>query len=106
MFCGNASSGCLQRRDVSRLLALRALLHFEADLLVFLQRFEATSLDFRKMREQVFAAAVRRNETKALCIVKPLHCTCCHFPEFSKKDVLCWRRAVKVDGARRVFVPQ
>ena len=88
MCAGTRVPALLQRHNIGRLLTLRALLHFEAYLLVFLQRFEATSLDFRKMREQVFAATVRRNETKALCIVKPLHCTCCHFPEFSKKDVV------------------
>ena len=77
--------GLLQRRDVRGLLALGALLHFETDLLVFLKGLEAVSLDFREMREQVFAAAVRCDEAKALCIIEPLHNTCCHFPELSKK---------------------
>jgi hypothetical protein len=30
------------------------------------------------MCEQVFTTAVRRDETKTLCIVEPLHRTCCH----------------------------
>src|SRR5260370_6155966 len=69
----------LQRRDVCGLLALRTLLDFEAHLLIFLERFEPASLNLRKMREQVFSAAVRRDEAKTLCIVEPLYSTCCHF---------------------------
>src|SRR5260370_31812004 len=69
----------LQRRDVCILLALRSLLHFETHLLIFLKRFEPASLHLREMCEQVFSAAVRRDEAKTLCIVEPLHSTCCHF---------------------------
>jgi len=48
------------------LLTLRALRYFKRDLLIFLQRLEAVALNLGKMREQVFAAAVRRDEPKAL----------------------------------------
>jgi hypothetical protein len=38
-----------------------------------------SKLTFREMCEQIFAAAVRRDETKTLCIIEPLHNTGCHF---------------------------
>jgi hypothetical protein len=47
--------------------------------LVLLQRFEAVALNLRKMREQVFAAAVGRNEPKALRIIEPLRYSCCRY---------------------------
>src|ERR1700676_4602761 len=76
--CNRACCNLLQRRDFRGLLTLRALRYFERDLLIFLQRLEAVALNLRKMREQVFAASVRRDESKSLRIVKPLHSTCCH----------------------------
>ena len=75
--CNQVRCNVLQRRDFRRLLALRSLRHFEADLLVLLQRFEAVALNLRKMRKQVFTAAVRRDEPKSLRIVEPLYGTCC-----------------------------
>ena len=74
-----STCGYLGRLDVCSLLALRALLNFKRHLLVLLQGLEAAALNFRKVREKVLAAVVRRDEAKALCIVKPLHSTCCHF---------------------------
>jgi hypothetical protein len=59
-----------ERLDICGLFALRTLLPLEAHFLVFLQRFEAAALDLGKMREQVFSARVRRDETKALRIVE------------------------------------
>jgi hypothetical protein len=56
---------------------LRALRYFKRCLLIFLQRLEAVALNLGKMREQVLAAAVRRDEPKALRIVEPLYGTCC-----------------------------
>ena len=76
--CNQACCNVLQRRDFRSLLALRALRHFEANFLVLLQRFKAVALNLRKMREQVFAAAVRRDEPKSLRIVEPLYGTCRH----------------------------
>ena len=76
--CNQARCNVLQRRDFRRLLALRALRHFGANFLVLLQRFEAVALNLRKMREQVFVAGVRRDESKSFRIVKPLYSTCCH----------------------------
>src|SRR5260370_18216266 len=69
----------LQRRDVCSLRALRSLLHFEAHLLIFLERFEPASLHLREMCEQAFSAAVRRDEAKTLCIAEQLPTTCCPF---------------------------
>ena len=70
----------LDRFDIRGLLALRTHLHVEADLLILLQRFETLCLDFGEMREQVFAAVVRRDESKTLRVVEPLHCSSCHHP--------------------------
>jgi hypothetical protein len=64
--CNWACCNLLQRRDFRGLLTLRALRYFKRDLLIFLQRLEAVALNLGKMREQVFAAAVRRDEPKAL----------------------------------------
>ena len=73
--CRTPSPSNLQRLDVSRLQTLRALLRFEAHLLVFSQRLEAVAADFREMREQVVAALVRGDEAKALAVVEPLNGT-------------------------------
>ena len=69
---------CLQRRDVRRLQALRALLGFEADLLVLSERLETFRADFREMREKVVAAVVGRDEAEALAVVEPLDDTGIH----------------------------
>src|SRR5216117_3145223 len=69
----------LQRLDVRRLQALRALLHFELHLLAFLQRLEAAHLDRGVMREQIFAALGRGDEAEALGVVEPLNSASCHF---------------------------
>src|SRR5690349_15546029 len=71
----SSSAGTL---DVACLLAFGALRNVEGDLLAFLERLEALHVDRREMREQVFAAAVRRDEAKALCVVEPLDGTSCH----------------------------
>jgi len=62
----------LQRLDVGCLKALRAALRLEADLLVFHQRFESVTRNFRKVREQVCASGIRGDESKALAFVEPL----------------------------------
>src|SRR5438876_3793372 len=77
----NRRSGGL---DVARLLALRARRHFERDLLAFLERLESRHVDRREVCEQVFAAAVRRNESEPLGVVKPLHSSSCHFSNSSR----------------------
>ena len=64
--------------DVRGLLALGPLHHVEAHLLALFQGLEARHVDRRKMREQVFAAVIRRDEAVALRVVEPLHGACCH----------------------------
>src|SRR4029434_300327 len=64
----------ISRPCVARLLALRALGHFKADLLAFLQGLESRHVDRREVREQIFAAAIRCNETEPLGVVEPLDC--------------------------------
>jgi hypothetical protein len=68
----------LDRTDVRSLQTLRARLHFEFNLLVFLQRLEAFDADFREVREQIVAAAFRGDEAEALCVIEPLDGTGCH----------------------------
>jgi hypothetical protein len=63
----------LDRADVGCLLALRAGASFERDALVFDQLFEATCLDILEMREQILSTTIRRDEAKALGLVKPLY---------------------------------
>jgi hypothetical protein len=66
----------LLRVDIRGLLTLRSLLDIKCHTLLFLQRLETFALNFREVREQVFAAAViRRDESKTLRIVKPLDST-------------------------------
>src|SRR5258708_22132246 len=65
--------GSGHRLDVHRLLALRAFLHLELDLLVLLEGLEAAALDLGEMGEEVVAAAVRLDEAEALGVVEPLH---------------------------------
>lgn len=79
-----ASFNASKRLDVGCLLALWALFHLEADLLAFLERLKTASPNFGEMREEVVAAVVRRDEAEALCVVKPLHSTGCHFVGCSK----------------------
>lgn len=70
----------LQRLDIRRLLALRAGLDVERDALVFLQRLEPFRANLRKVREEIFAARIRRDEAKALSIVEPFDDTSFYFP--------------------------
>ena len=64
--------------NVRSLLALRALHDIEGYLFTFLERLEARHADRREMREQVFAAVVRSDETETLGVVEPLDSTSCH----------------------------
>lgn len=69
----------LRRLDVRSLLALRAHFLVVSHLLPFGERLESVRLDFREVCEQVFAACIRSDETKTLCVVEPLNRTSCHF---------------------------
>src|ERR1700741_1308805 len=70
------------RADLRGLLALRAVLHFELDLLVLLEGLEARTLDLGEMGEEVLAAAVGFDEAEALGVVEPLHGTGAHCISF------------------------
>lgn len=70
--------------DIVRLLALGAVGDIEAHPLSFGQRLEPVRLNCGKVGEEIFAAAVGRNETKTLRIVKPLDATCCHILNLRK----------------------
>jgi hypothetical protein len=74
--CVRASA--LHWSDVGRLLALRALANFKRNLLLLFQSFEALYLNLRKMSEQVLAAAIWRDEPKALGVIEPLYRTSLH----------------------------
>src|SRR6478672_2776196 len=59
--------------DPGRLCAFRALLHFVADPLPFLQAAEARGVDRGEMHEDICAAILGGNEPEALGVVEPLH---------------------------------
>src|SRR5688572_12031756 len=70
---------CLDRLDVvGARLAVVAGADFERNLLAFLQRLEPVHVDRRKMREEIFAAAIGSDESETFCIIEPLDCTGCH----------------------------
>lgn len=68
----------LHTLDVGSLLAFRALRDFEGNLLTFFQGLKALHLNCGEVGEQIFAAVVRSDESKAFGIVEPLDGTCCH----------------------------
>src|SRR5258708_7469644 len=82
------SRGCgIPRRSADRtdrdgLLALRAFLDLELDLLVLLEGLEARTLDLGEMGEEVLAAAVGFDEAEAFGVVEPLHGTGAHCLRF------------------------
>src|SRR5204863_9765878 len=60
---------------------LGPLLGVEADLRALGERLEAAALDGGVMDEEILAGIIGRDETEALVVVEPLHCSCCHvFP--------------------------
>jgi len=72
---------CLDALDVLSLPALGALDHVKLHLLTFLQTAEPTSLNGGEMYEDILTV-LAADETVALGVVKPLHCSCFH-------DVAC-----------------
>jgi len=64
--------------NLGRLLAFLAIYDLEGHFLPFLERLEALHVDLREMCEQVFAAAIRGDETEALRVIEPFHCAGCH----------------------------
>jgi hypothetical protein len=61
------------RANVRGLRALLALFDFELDALGFSQRLEARALDLAEMGEQILAAAILGDESKALAFVEPFN---------------------------------
>src|ERR1700682_61375 len=64
--------------DVLRLQPLGTLDHFELDLLPLREGAEALGLDGGVVAENVFTAAVLRDEAEALGVVEPLHSSSRH----------------------------
>ena len=67
----------LERLNVRRLPALRALYHVELNRLTFLEALEAAAVDRRVVNEDVLAI-LTADEAKTLGIVKPLYCSLFH----------------------------
>jgi|TARA_B100000749_G_C18166094_1_gene357899 hypothetical protein len=78
MLAANIKLELTQNFDVGSLKAFFTLSDVEGNLLAVLQSFEAVSLNFGEVREQVVAIVVRRNEAEAFSVVKPLNGTSCH----------------------------
>src|SRR5579859_5163523 len=64
--------------DIGGLVAFGAGGLVITDLLAFLERLEPRVLDCGEMRKQILAAVIRRDKSKSLCVVEPLHGTCSH----------------------------
>src|SRR5229473_7936232 len=67
----------LDRLYVFGLPPFRAFYHVELHLLTFLQAAESGCLNRREMNEHILAV-LTADEPIALCIVKPLYCSCFH----------------------------
>lgn len=63
----------LERADVLRSRAFRALLHVEFDRLSFFQGPEALHADFCLMAKQILPAVIRRDESVTLGLIEPLN---------------------------------
>ena len=77
---GRGRGAGVDRADVLRQLALGALHQVVADLAALLQGPKAFHLDGREMCEDVFAAALRFDESEAFGVVEPLDCPEGHTP--------------------------
>src|SRR6266850_2986220 len=93
---GVAAIGSTDLADVGRLRALGPVLHVVLDLLALGQAAKPLGLDGGMVDEHVLAAGVRRDETKALCIVEPLHRAARHLALPGAK----WRRSLVGDLCR------
>jgi hypothetical protein len=65
--------------NVRRTRAFFALSYLELNLLAFLKMSVAFRLDFRVMNEQIIAAIIWHDKSKAFVPVKPFYCTCTHY---------------------------
>src|SRR5882762_3743535 len=72
------SSGSIERLDVGRLIPFGAGRYVKGHLLVFAKALVPFALNRREVCKKVLAAAIGRDETKALAIVEPFNCTCNH----------------------------
>src|SRR5207244_7970722 len=72
------SSGSVERLDIGRLVPFGAGRYVKGHLLVFAKALVSFTLNRREVCKQVLAAAIGRDETKALAVVEPFNCTCTH----------------------------
>jgi hypothetical protein len=72
------SSGSIERLDIGRLVPFGAGRYVKGHLLVLAKALVPFALNRREVCKKVFAAAIWRDETKALAIVEPFNCTCNH----------------------------
>jgi hypothetical protein len=77
-FLGNTLDYLL-RDYVGRTRALFALSNIKLNLLAFLKIGVAGRLDFGVVDEQILAAVIGRDKSKALFSIKPFYCTCAHY---------------------------
>jgi len=73
-----AASEILDRTNLRGLRTFLAVGGDVFDALTFLEGLEAIALDLGEMREEIFAAALRRDETEAFGFIEPLDGTLCH----------------------------
>ena len=92
----------LQDRYVLRLEPLGAAHDVELDRLAFLEAAEAIRLNSREVNEDVFAI-LPADETKTLCVVKPLDSTLFHYFSTFLLIFLLRRSDATESGARKVI---
>ena len=73
----SCSEAVLDAFDVLCLPALWAFYHVKLHLLTFLEAAESTGLNGGEMHEYILTV-LAADESIALCVVKPLHCSCFH----------------------------
>ena len=69
----------LTRYYISRTWAFLALSDLERNLLTFVKAGVAIGLDFRVVYEQIIAATIGSDKSKALTITKPFYHTYTHY---------------------------
>ena len=71
--------GLLQRDHVCGRQSLRAIFDIEADALSLVQGLESIPLYSAEVDKNIISTVAVFNKAKPFLLVKPLHCTFCHF---------------------------
>src|SRR6267143_6535387 len=92
------SSGSIERLDIGRLVPFGAGRYVKGHFLVFAKALVPFALNRREVCKKVLAAAIGRDETKALAIVEPFNCTCNHVYFSCNDEMTCLHPSLKFKG--------